>query len=339
MSLVRMEGFEESTTVADMISSGSGTIQSSTVRTGSQALQINNATPVWSLPAAQEHATVGIGCGFLRSGANAEFRFSSDTNATSHVTVTVRTADGSIDVRRGTSSGTLLGSALSAGTIPASAWVHLGIEVTLADSGGAVTIWKDGASIYTFSGDTKNAGTKTVFDTVSINAGNSCFIDDLFIYNGDATAPNSFPGDKKIITLMPNGDGATTQFSLSTGSSHYQLVDEKPRNTTDYVFDTVTGHIDLFDFENLPAGSQNVSAIQIELYANKSDAGATMKFARVVRSGGTNYFGNDITLGTSFVYLTDNAQKLVLATDPATSAAWMTSAVDSVQVGVRLTTP
>jgi len=345
MTLIDCHGFEESTTTSDYgtISGAGDSISSTSPRTGSQSLQLGNTSISWQCASGEQRDTFVVGMGIYSTGGKKELRFSADAGVTRHVTININ-ADGSIDARRGTTSGTLLGSATSAGVFPANAWTYVEAKVKMHDTTGTVEVRLNGSSspVLNLTGqDTKNAGTATTFDTFAFfgPSGETTRIDDFYWCNNLGSVNNDFLGDKKVVTLMPNGDGATTQFSLSTGASHYQLVDEKPRNTTDYVFDTVTTHIDLFDFENLPAGSQNVSAVQIELYANKSDAGTTMNFQRAARSGGTNYFGNSIALGTTFVYLTDAGTNLILETDPNTSAAWATSAVDSAQFGVKLITP
>jgi len=340
MSLLVGHGFEESQTASDYCTvSGTLTLDTSVFRTGSQSLKLQSGSPIatFSPPAAQAHDTFIVHVAIYRlTGISPEIRLSGDSGATRHITMTIRDADGSADVRRGTNSGTQLGSSIAAGTFPINTWVHVVLKVKLHDSTGTVDVYVNGASVLSLTGqDTKNAGTNATLDTVAIASGSGANIDDLIILNGDATAPNSILGDKKVIASMPNADGTTVDFTLSTGSSHYQVLDETPRTTTDYGYTTTNGHIELVSVADVPAGTQNISAVVIELYANKSDAGAVQSFQRACRSGGTNYFGNSIALGTTATYLVDSGAKLVLATDPATAAAWTVSNLNAAEWGVK----
>lgn len=340
MSFLLAHGFEESQTASDYCTvSGTVATDTSVVRTGSQSLKLVSGSPIatFSPPAAQAHDIFIVHVAIYRlTGVSPEIRLNGDSGATRHITMTIRDADGSADVRRGTNSGTQLGSSIPAGTFPINTWVHVALKVKLHDSTGTVDVYVNGASVLSLTGqDTKNAGTNTTFDTLAFASGNGAYIDDLILLNGDATAPNSILGDKKVITSMPNADGTTVDFTLSTGVNHYAVLDEQPRTTTDYGYTTTNGHIELVSVADVPAGTQNISCVAIELYANKSDAGAVQSFQRAVRSGGTNYFGNSIALGTSAVYLTDAGAKLVVVNDPATSAAWTVANLNAAEWGVK----
>lgn len=341
MSAMFCHGFDESTTTAHYFTTSSSvTISSANPRTGANAARVASTGSV-VLPSALEHATFITGVGlYVPASASAAVQFTGDADATVHVTVSVR-SDGSIDVRRGTASGTVLGTA-SAGTFPTGAYKHLGVKATLHDTTGAVTVQVDGVSVITLTNiDTKNAGTKTVFDSIRLVSlgGNSSDFDDWYACNGAGSANNDLLGDKKVLTVVPNGDGATTDFTPSTGSSHFALVDEIPPNTSDYNESSTNGHVELYDMTDFPAGTQGISFAQLELYAAKSDAGAVMKFQRACRSGGSNFFGADMVLGTGFLYITESGKKVILETDPATAAAWTLSGINSAQMGVKLVTP
>lgn len=334
MSLITMQGFEESQSPGDYLQvvSGDVNISTSVARTGSQSCRNRSGTNVFICPDSKKHATMIFGFAINRSTDTTAFvTIGGDNATTQHIQLTF-SVSGAITVSRG---GTTLGT-VSAGTIPASTWKHIGIAITLHDTTGSVTIYIDGSQVLNLTGiDTKNGGTATTLDFISFVG--EIYIDDFYWLNGDATAPNSFLGDKKVLTLMPNGEGTTQDFTPSTGSTHYTLVDEKPRSTSDYVYSTTDAHIELFTFEDVPAGTQNISAVQIEVYANKSDASAVMQFERVVRSGGSNYFGNPMTLSVGSQYLIDsNAEKSIVVDNPNTSTAWTLTSLNAAEFGVRL---
>lgn len=334
MSIVFLDGFDHTTTGTHKWTSITGTYASaSAARTGSAGL-IATGTNTKQVASASEHATLIWGMAFQRvaSGSIAEWRFLSDSGATRHITVSLD-ASGQLSVFRGTTAGTQLGSTTSANTIPVGAWVYVEIKVTLNDSTGVVTIKVNNAQVFTISSaDTKNAGTKTVLDTISINgAGSNILVDDLYVCNGAGSANNDFLGDCKIETLFPNGNGNTSQLTGSDGNStdNYLLVDETAPNTTDYNGSATNDQYDTYAMSNLATGSGTVFGMAIYAYAAKSDAG-TAGGAIVVRSGGTDYELTDNALGTGYQYYTE-----IKETDPATSAAWAISAVNSMEVGFK----
>lgn len=127
-------------------------------------------------------------------------------------------------------------------------------------------------------------------------------------------------------------DGATTNFTPSTGTNHAALVDESPPNDdTDYNQSSNVGDLDLYEITDMAHTPASIFGVQINLNAKKDDAG-TRSIAGVVRSGGTNYEGGAQALSTSYAYYLD-----VRETDPDTSAPWTKTGVDNAQFGIKVT--
>jgi hypothetical protein len=57
----------------------------------------------------------------------------------------------------------------------------------------------------------------------------------------------------------------------------------------------------------------------------------TRQIAEVCRSGGTNYVGTTQTLGSSYLMY-----RQIHETDPATSAAWTQTGLNSAEFGVKV---
>jgi len=111
----------------------------------------------------------------------------SDSGATQHTSLATN-ANGSVSVIRGASS-VLATSA--AGVIVANTWQYIELQFKLADTGGTAVVRVGGTPVINATGlDTRNAGTKAVYDQVRIvgNPGENRQFDDLYIsYGASAT--------------------------------------------------------------------------------------------------------------------------------------------------------
>ena len=100
---------------------------------------------------------------------------------------------------------------------------------------------------------------------------------------------------------------------------------------TTYVYDSTSGHEDLYDLDNLTTTPTTIIAVQSRMFAKKSDSGTRNGQIRV-KSGATEVGGTDTVLGTNYGWLNK-----VDTVDPNTSAAWTASAVNALQVGPKVT--
>ena len=328
MSLIFTDGFDYLDTLALKWNATPGSRDTGNSRTGAASCSVG-LPGTKQVAAADEHATFTLGMAvYVAAGRGMEMALLSDSLATTHVTLRA-VAGSNITVYRGTSGGTLLGTASYA--LLASTWTYIELKVVLHDSTGSVNVQVNGASVLSLTNiDTKNGGTKAVFDGFSVTyVGNTINIDDLYLTNGAGSANTGFLGDIKIETILPSGAGNSTQLTASAGSN-YQCVDDVPQNTSDYNGSASPGQFDTYAMGNLSTAAGTVYGINVFGYCAKSDAGAKSG-ALVVRSGGTDYEQATFALGTSYAY----ANK-VLETDPATSAAWTISNVNALEAGFKV---
>lgn len=276
------------------------------------------------------------GAGGLTPNKLAAVRFY-DGASTKQATVTIET-DGSIALRRGDESGTIVtGGQTAAGLFNHSSliWDGYAFRVKFHGSTGQFQIWKNGVSVFNASSlntiATANAYS-TKFATVGLGTYHT-YMDDVYYLVVDATAPNSFPGDTTVYTLFPSGAGSSTQWTASTGSN-YQCVDDPNGNEDgDYVSDATVGHIDEYTLDDLPGGfSGTILAAQYNIRYRKDDA-TTRQVAMRVNSGGTIAHGATVTCASS--YQTQRDQALV---DPHTSAAWTGSGINALKIGPEVIT-
>lgn len=337
MTLIHTDGFETYNTTSDIalvwmeppfsLESGG--------RTG--GIRIVSAGTFRKALGADEHATVIAGAAIRTNGQDVSFngiRFYSDSGATTHINVR-RVAGGYIAIDRGGTNVALS----AAGLWAAVGWTYVEVKVVLSDTVGSVEVRLNGAVApsLTFSGDTKNGGTKTVIDSVGfdgyVNQANGG-IDDVYICNGAGGSNNNFLGEIRCWPLVPNGNGNYSQLVGSDGNSvnNYQQVDEGISVASDYNGSPNVGDKDTYTYTDLTPSTGTVLSVKLVTAALKSDAG-TKQFRPLLRISGTDYPSTDRNLGTS-----EQRFEQLYTTSPATAAAWTISEINGAEAGFEVRT-
>ena len=171
-------------------------------RTGTAA-SFNGTTnaATYTIPPASESDRLTIGFAFKVSSLAATrtlMDLLSDSGATVHNRIQLSTI-GQVIVNRGT--GSAIGSTVS-GVVVVNTWYYLEVQILLSDAfpSGSLIARLDGAQIFSAApGDSKNGGTKTVYDQIRLgpsgSAANTYLVDDLYLSTGpDCT----FQGDHTI---------------------------------------------------------------------------------------------------------------------------------------------
>lgn len=337
MSLILIEGFDDGLHAQRWTAASSPVTVAAGGRNGNYGLPSSQQV-TRQCAAAEEHATMVFG-GAMRietyggwsASAIRILGFMSDAGATEHLSMGVTSA-GILHISRGATS--LANSGIA--VIAAATWYYVELKVTLHDSAGAYELRINGVPLLTASGvDTKNAGTKTVLDTLKISAvsgASSLRWDDMYWANGDGSGVTDFLGDVAVEGLLPSGDGDSSDFVGSDGNStsNYQLVDDT--SMTDYVEAGGVGDEDLYALADLVRTTGTVYGVQVAAMAQKTDGG-TRDLAVEVKSGGVTDDGAAGVLTTT----PDEFTSLWIA-DPATSAAWTVAGVNAAQAGVKVAT-
>lgn len=243
-----------------------------------------------------------------------------------------RTSGGYFTVTR---NGTVLET--STATYSLSTWYYIEFKATIDSSTGSYEVRLNGTNILSDSGvntqATANASANQVFVGGNPGAPVPVYqqVDDLYVVNTDGSANNDFLGECRIFTNMPTGDSGTNkQWSRSTGTNNYPLVDEANQNgDTDYVYDSTVGDIDTYTFGAIsPTGG--IAAVAVNLCARKDDAG-TRQIAEETRQSSTEYTGTTKTLTSSYTFYQN-----IREVDPATALAWTGSGVNAAEMGVKV---
>lgn len=336
MSLILLDSFDHYAT-AQMTKKWSerqgGSISASTSRTGLQSFDFSSSSgPRLLLSAVDEHATLIVGFAFyttdyLSPAFAPLFYLQSDDCQTTHLQVEI-SGFGRLQVTR--AGGGLLGS--SANTrIYLNTWHYIEFKATLHDTTGAIELRVDNLSVLNVSGiDTKNAGTKSVFDAIWFGVSgwmNYAFIDDFYLCNGAGSVCNDFLGDLSVQTLLPSAAGNSTGLAPTSGAN-YTTVDDPQMNTTDYVSSSVAATKDTYIFPDI-ATPRTIKAVQASHYGVKTDGSRLL--VPVVRSGGTDYDGSGQLLSQDW-----KLHRTIYQTNPATSAAWTDSGLNAAEFGVKV---
>lgn len=271
--------------------------------------------------------------GYALNNGQGYFSVYGDAGVTQHITVIRNSSSGVLEIRRGSNTGTLLAS--STEVTPAASWYQVEVSVTISDTVGEVHVRLNGSTtdVVSYSGDTKNGGTNSTIDKVSLTAlvNNFC-ITDVYIINDSGSTNNSFLGDVTVRSLSPNNNGNSSQLLGSDGNStdNYLLVDEKPFSSTDYTGSATTGQKDTYTLADLPAVASTIYGVQINANMVKSDAGASQS-RTVLRTGGTDYTGTTRVLSTSSATYTE-----LYELNPNTTSAWTSLEVNGLEAGMEV---
>jgi hypothetical protein len=138
-------------------------------------------------------------------------------------------ASGNILVYRGPAT-TLLGT-YTAG-MANSTWYHFQVKVVLNASTGEVRIRKNGSTSDDFAltgQNTRNTANAWSDGIVVTCAGDSTYIDDILVFDSSGTSFNTWTGDVRCYTLLPNGAGSASNFS---NNYPHQLVNPGGTSST-----------------------------------------------------------------------------------------------------------
>jgi len=214
-------------------------------------------------------------------------------------------------------------------------WHWLEFKVVCNNTTGSYELKVDGTSVLFDSGvDTQS--NLAYYDQVMLSgvdrsSSETPRFDDLFIMDSTGVDHNNFIGQRRIVAIVPDGDTATVNWTVSGGANHWELVDDlDPDDDTNYVEDTVNTNQDRWTYEAL-ADIDNIDSLCLITDVRVTDAN-TYDLITVVKSGGVEY---PVNAGTIIVNTYAMHDRLMLV-DPDTSVAWTQGGVNAVEMGVEV---
>jgi hypothetical protein len=151
----------------------------------------------------------------------------------------------------------------------------------------------------------------------------------IMAWNDSGDWPTGWIGPQRTDALLPNGDGAQTDWSLSAGSSGWSLIDSITLSTTDYISSTSTGNISSFDVAALPAAAGSViNAVAPEFWSADVGGGSTEVSVGVIDSS-TQEFGTAQVAGTG--------RRIATLFDkrPGSTSDWSSTDIGGLEIAVR----
>lgn len=295
-----------------------------TGRTGT-GVSISNTIPKYILPSAL--TTIVVGVAFKVASLASRAIISLYDAVGVQVTLCIDT-NGSLILRRGSTSGTILSQSAN-GLVTTASWSYYELKVTIDNSTGSYEVRRDGVEVFTGSGaDTQNQTGSTVTLVELLGGGSGADIDDFYVLDTTGSSPwNDFLGPVQSLAKMPTAEGSDIDWTPSTGTDNSATVDEKPANDdTDYNSAASASLIDLLVHDTVGAGDTIIAVSQRAL-VKKTDAGVA-SLQLLCRTNSTNFSGSSQAIPDSYTYLSRLYQ-----VNPDTTGQWTASEVNAAEFG------
>lgn len=235
-------------------------------------------------------------------------------------------ADFSINIRRGSPTGTLVASVPAVHSPIANFRHRISLKLLCANA-GTFEVLIDGVSVYSFEGDTQN-GASPGFDRIAFGViGNSrhWVLDDLLIT--DSANGGLFANEQRGTRINPVSTASSTFSGTISGVA--ALSDG---SLLTYNEGLAAGQKELHDFDNLPFAPVRVSALVVHADAFARD-GLITGMVPIVKSGGVEY-PQSTFLGIGVGSF--NGGQRIVQFDPATAVDWTVSGINDVVIGYSL---
>lgn len=217
--------------------------------------------------------TLGAGCHFYYEGdpnGNVPISFENGSTALFRCQLD---ASGFLTLYSGSTLLDTSDSALSANTL----W-HIEIKVVFGDSGSVEVQVNGQASLSATGIDTNTTAVNGVgfLGKFEIQTG-SMYADNLYIWNEAGSLNNDWLGERNVFTLFPDGDTATADWALSSGTDGYALLDDTPPVPgTNYVESSTVGDTSVFTLAALPSTDITIIGVQSSILASKTGTSDTV---------------------------------------------------------------
>lgn len=332
MALLFMDGFEANDAVNSSFASkwnaGSSSSVTSPVRFAFTGSRASPGNLIKTIPATSQ---LTIGFAFSDNGASGGGEFNcvqlySNAGATQQLYITYKGSDGHFRVYR--TGGTLLATGTGSVTQGAGNWGYVEFQCTIAASGGIAVAHLNGSADSSFTGQTQATSPYTTIDTVEFV--NAFVFDDVYMADGTGTVNNGFLGDVRVIPVVPDGPGAHTQFTPSTGAN-WSCVDALPiQSVTSVSAASGSGDVDSYAISGLGYTPATVCGVQTS--TSLAQSGGTVTGKTMLRAGGTDYPGaSQSVTQAGQLWFGD-----MWNTNPNSAAAWAAPDLTSLQIGVEV---
>jgi hypothetical protein len=210
-------------------------------------------------------------------------------------------------------------------------WYYLELKVFCHSSSGTIEVRLDGVTLGTLAGINTQTGVDAYYNRVTLGFYATAAFDDFYVCDGSGSSLNDFQGVCKVLGLFPNADTSTIQWTPSTGTTHYNLVDENPANgATDYVSTSTQANTDLYTYPSL-VGTGTILGLQVNTTV-ALPSGTSAIIESPIYSNDVLELGPDTTItSTSYADV-----RHISTTDPNTGSAWTVTNLAAAKIGIRM---
>lgn len=344
MSLLFCEGFDQFEVLEDIAEAYPGapttgiTLQTTTALGRGRCVRLPAATtvgdfrvPITPVPSG---TAVGAGIRVRVNSAPSDSTRRGILGFLDNATVQFRlllASDNSLRIDTGGTGGFITGFRLAFGI-----WYHIEVKYICADSGGYFEVRVDGTTVYTFTGDTRNAATGTInwaIGPASLSTANMGEVDfdDWVVWDGTGTSENDWLGDVEVQTEFATANDVVTDWTANTGTHWDAINDAGEDGDATFISTTTVNSPASFVMSNLEGSPNRVLGAQITAIARKSDSGNRSIRLGVV-SNAVVAEGADVPLGLGY-----SAAYLMLPRNPDGNVAWTPATFNAALARVRVT--
>lgn len=224
MALLWMDGFDHYGTGTDGASAMADGVYAATVspgpsttyaRTGTHSLKFSADNAYYRRIFGRDYLSepIGFGCAIYIHSALADNGVQLRLVDASNVTLTMMAliSDGSLAFYRRESVGsfTELGRT-AAGTVTQNAWHHVEVAAVCSDASGALECRVNGVTVLSLAGIATAVTGSTGYAQLSMGIApvvlSEWYMDDLYCWDSTGDTNNTFLGDRRVYTLLPDTD-------------------------------------------------------------------------------------------------------------------------------------
>ena len=218
-------------------------------------------------------------------------------------------------------------------------WVHIEVKFVNGNASdtpnnGEIVIRIDGVEYVNETGiDTYNFGTG--IDRIRINnlgvSGDTGYeIRDLIVNDDTGSIANTWIGiQKHVFGLLPNANGTNRDWTLSTGTDDFAVIDEVNRDSTDYIESSTSTETTTCGLE---ATGSETGVLAVTVQTNHLlDSAGSETIQHVVRHSASEANSASITVDST----AEDARMSIFETNPSTGVAWTAAEIDAMEAGVE----
>jgi len=178
-------------------------------------------------------------------------------------------------------------AATGPGVVHSAEWYYVETKIVAHPTAGSIELRVNGVvQINATNLNTSVDSASNQIRTVTVAVCN--VVDDLYVLDSASDVNNTFLGDVRIDAHFPNQDGFHKAWTPSTGSDHWELVNETAPNTTDYNSTLDLNAIDTLSCEHLKNAGASLKAVQLNVCVTKDITGPCV-MTPLIRVDSTDY--------------------------------------------------